>query len=102
MAYTHISTEQRYSLGYMLNLRHPPAVNELAKIFNKHRSTIWRERRRNQINGRYNIGMARFLTKERRLQANSNLRKIETNIRLETYILNQLKNHWSPDQIASR
>ncbi len=100
MAYTHFSTEQRNSLEDFEQLAHPPKVTDMALVFHKHRSSIYRELHKGDKDGEYNSSVAKKKTKEKRLKANSRFNKILSNDKLEIYILQYLKKHWSPDEIS--
>ena len=102
MAYSNITTEQRNSLQYLLNLVVKPLQKDIAKVFGKDRTAIFREVKRNGENGEYNSSLAKQKAKERRVQAHAKCRKIENSKWLRSYIIAKLKLTWSPDQIAGR
>jgi len=102
MTYTHITTEQKDSLQYLLNLANPPSITEIAKMFNKHRSSVHREIKKGIKEGIYNSSLSKKRYVSKRLKANHRLNKILNNESLEKYILKHLKLKWSPDQIANR
>jgi IS30 family transposase len=79
MAYTNITIEQKNSLQYLLSLAKPPLQKDIALLFNKHRTSIFRQVKGNEKDGRYNSGLAKQNAKERRLQAHYKCRKIENN-----------------------
>lgn len=93
MAYTHFSTEQRNSLESFQKLRHPLRVIDIAKALNKVPSSIYRELKNGDKNGKYNSNVAKKKTKEKRLKANSRFNKILSNDKLEKYIKKYLKKH---------
>lgn len=77
----------------------------IAKQLGKHRSSIWRERKRNETTSAvsvtgYRADEARSKTKARRIKANQRFRKIENNEGLQKYILGKLKLAWTPEEIA--
>lgn len=102
MAYQHLTTEQKDNLWYLLHLAHPPKIAEIARMLNKHRSTIYREIKSNTFDGKYSSSISKKKYIDKRLKANSRLNKILSNHQLEKYILTHLKLRWSPDQIANR
>ena len=103
MAYQHLTTEQRNSIEYSKRLKNPPTNTELARIFNKHRTTIQRELKRNKANNnKYSSKLANQNTRDRRIKAHQKCRKIENNLWLENYIKAKLKETWSPEQIVGR
>jgi IS30 family transposase len=91
MAYQHLSIVEKDNLWYLLHLAHPPKVSEIARMFNKHRSTIYREIKSNQSNGKYSSSISKKNYIDKRLKANSRLNKILNNHQLEKYILIHLK-----------
>jgi len=99
MSYKHISSFQRNELSVLL--RTETKQKKIAKILKKHRTSVWRERRRNG-NDKYSARMAKKKTEQRRIKANQRFRKIDNNERLRKYIIKQLKDYWSPEQIAGR
>ncbi|NSX89172.1 IS30 family transposase [Agrobacterium tumefaciens] len=81
------------------------AVNEMARRLGRHRSTIYREIRRNTFHDRelpeytgYFGTIADDLTRERRRR----LRKLRRHPDLRAEVIRQLEARWSPEQIAGR
>lgn len=81
------------------------AVNEMARRLGCHRSTIYREIRRNTFHDRelpeytgYFGTIADDLTRERRRR----LRKLRRHPDLRAEVIRQLEARWSPEQIAGR
>lgn len=81
------------------------AVNEIARRLGRHRSTIYREIRRNTFHDRelpeytgYFGTIADELTRERRRR----LRKLRRHPDLRAEVISQLEARWSPEQIAGR
>ena len=102
MFYQHISSFQKNELSGMLRVG--AKQKDIARVLNKHRSTIWRELQRNKTDTKfgYNAGLAKKSTKQKRIIANSRFRKIENNKWLREYISRKLKLYWSPEQISGR
>ncbi len=73
---------------------------EIAELMGRHRSTIYRELRRNKGQRGYRHKQAQRLADERRL-ACRRPRKME-DTQLHQYVEEGLKKYWSPDQIAGR
>jgi IS30 family transposase len=80
-------------------------INEMARRLGRHRSTIYREIRRNTFHDRelpqytgYFGTIADQLTRERRRR----LRKLRRHPDLRADVIRQLKARWSPEQIAGR
>ena len=70
MSYKHITSFQRNELSGMLQVR--AKKKDVARVLNKHRSTIWRELKRNKANNKsgYDARMAKQKTTENRIRAN--------------------------------
>ena len=100
MPYKHFTPEQRNELSALLRAR--VKKKDIANLLRKHRTTIWRERKRAETNGRYYTRKAKRLAKEKRIKANSRFRKLESNKWLRHYVIRHLKKYWSPEQIAGR
>ncbi|MGZ2408893.1 IS30 family transposase [Rhizobium ruizarguesonis] len=101
--YTQITLADRRRLHHMVAAKVP--VNEMARQLGRHRSTIYREIRRNTFRDRelpdydgYYSTVANDTAKDRRRR----LRKLRRHSTLRTEIINQLEARWSPEQIAGR
>lgn len=80
-------------------------VTEMARQLGRHRSTIYREIKRNTFRDRelpdydgYYSAVAHDTSRERRRR----LRKLRRYPALRTEIINRLEARWSPEQIAGR
>ena len=103
MSYKHFTSEQRNELSALL--RASLKKKDIAKVLRKHRTSIWRELKRNlsdKEKRRYNARQAKQLTKARRVKANLRFKKLENNKWLRYYVLKKIKKYWSPEQIAGR
>jgi len=102
MSYKHISPSNRNELSALL--RAGLKQNQIAKLINKHRTTIWREKKRNSTKNKigYNVKIAKENTTQRRLKANKHFKKIKGNTWLRAYIIRKIKKYWSPEQISGR
>ena len=100
MPYKHFTLEQRNELSALLRAK--VKKKEIANILRKDRSTIWRERKKAETNGKYYVRKAKRLTKEKRIKANARFRKIENDKYLRRCVVKKLKKYWSPEQIAGR
>lgn len=103
MSYRHFTPENRNQLSALLMAK--VEKKTIASILKKDRTSIWRERIRNQDNSRinnYDARSAKRQAKNRRINANQRFRKISNNPRLEKTIIKYLKLYWSPEQIAGR
>jgi len=81
---------------------------DIAKVLNIDPSTVCREKQRNKVKNkqtnkeRYSSVSAQRKSKQRRLNAKYQWKKININKRLRKYIIKGLKKHWSPDEISGR
>ena len=101
--YTQITLAERRRLYQLLTAK--ASVNEMARLLGRHRSTIYREIKRNTFHDRelpdydgYYGTLANDLARERRCR----LRKLRRHPDLREEIISQLKARWSPEQIAGR
>lgn len=100
MPYIHITPEQRTELGALLRAK--VRQKDIARQLSKDRTSIWRERKRNQAdtNTGYHAEEAKRKTKARRIAANQRFRKIEYSQELQAYIFRKLQLKWTPEEIA--
>lgn len=101
--YTQITLADRRRLHQLVAAKVP--VNEMARQLGRHRSTIYREIKRNTFHDRelpeydgYYSTVAHDIARDRRCR----LRKLRRHPALRTQIINQLEARWSPEQIAGR
>jgi IS30 family transposase len=73
---------------------------EIARLMNRHRSTIYRELERNSDAWGYRAERANWLAKRRRRSCHRPLKLLDLDLRL--YVNDRLRQAWSPDQIAGR
>lgn len=97
MSHRQISSKERTELGVLL--RAGLKQTEIAQILRKHRSTVFRELKRNST-GEYNVLEAKRKLKERRRTANQRFRKITRSEWLMKFIEEKLKKTFSPQQIS--
>ncbi len=98
MTYHQITSEERYRLSA---LRAQGLSNPLiAKALRRHRSTIWREVRRNKTrcDGRYRAAKAIQYSHARSVRARSHLRFSQRQLNVVWKCLRRL---WSPEQISN-
>lgn len=101
MPYKHFTPDKRNELAALLYAK--VKKRKIAKLLQKSRTTIWRERKRGEApNGRYYALKAKRLAKKKRIKANARFRKIENDKALRKYIIRKLKKYWSPEQISGR
>ena len=101
--YTQITLADRRRLHHLVAAKVP--INEMARQLGRHRSTIYREIKRNTFRDRelpdydgYYSTVADDISKERRRR----LRKLRRYPQLRELIIERLKAYWSPEQIAGR
>ncbi|UPA27323.1 IS30 family transposase [Shinella oryzae] len=101
--YTQITLADRRRLHQLVAARMP--INEMARQLGRHRSTIYREIKRNTFHDRdlpeydgYYSTVADDIAKERRRR----LRKLRRYPNLRKEIIDRLEARWSPEQIAGR
>lgn len=94
MRYVQLTAEERYEIAALRMLRR--SIVEIAKRVGRHRSTIYRELKRNWENGQYGAARADQLTRVRRRKSRRNSQYGE-----EAYgeVGRLLKEKWSPEQI---
>jgi len=100
MNYTQLTLEERYILGnYKSN---GDSIAEIARKLDRHRSTIWREIKRNschRTDGAYRPTKAQARTQSRR----SRSRRLWQHTKKEwKLVVAKLRENWSPEQISIR
>jgi len=95
--YTHLSLKERRRIYVFKDMKLTPL--EIAKRLGRHRSTIYRELKRNSEGNYYLPDTAHRLTQSRCKKPSF---RITTNTALYDYILRRLKDSWSPEQISGR
>ena len=101
--YSQLSLSDRRRLYHLVERKIP--INEMARQLGRHRSTIYREIKRNTFRDRefadydgYYSTVADDIAKERRRR----LRKLRRHPHLRSMVIDRLEAHWSPEQIAGR
>ncbi len=103
MAHTELDLRERRAIGDMLHAKVP--VNEIAAAIGRHRSTVYREIRRNRfeddelpdLNGYYGLTAQR--TADVRRARRRKLIRLED---LRAHVVSRLEKGWTPEQIAGR
>jgi len=103
MAHTELSLRERRAIEDMLNVKIP--VSKIAAEIGRHRSTVFREIKRNRfvdqelpkLNGYYGMTAQKSAVDRR-----GRRRKLVRFIDLRQHVITQLKGGWSPEQIAGR
>ena len=103
MAHTELDLRERRTIEDMLNANVP--VNEIAVAIGRHRSTVYREIKRNHfeddelpyLNGYYGVTAQKYASDRR-----ARRRKLIRLVDLRAHVVAQLKIGWTPEQIAGR
>ncbi len=103
MAHTELDLRERRAIEDMLNAKVP--VSKIAAEIGRHRSTVFREIKRNRfedlelpkLNGYYGMTAQRSAVDRR-----ARRRKLVRFVDLRQHVIAQLKIGWSPEQIAGR
>lgn len=99
--YHHINIDERETIA--IYLAKYKTNSEIAKKLNRHRTTIWRERKRNssqKYHTFYRAHRAELKAKERWKATHQKIRLNSDALR--KYIIKNLNNDWSPEQIVGR
>ena len=97
--YSHLSEKDRWEF-YKLR-QSGIGMTSIARQMNRHRSTLYRELKRNQQRGsRYLPGVAQKEAENKQHKPRQS--KIDRHKTLQSYIKEKLKAGWSPEQIAGR
>lgn len=103
MAHTELCLRERRTIEDMLNAK--MSVDKIAAEIGRHRSTVFREIKRNKyvddelpnLNGYYGMNAQRAAVERR-----ARRRKLVRFVDLRAYVVKQLEQRWSPEQIAGR
>lgn len=95
---SHLTLRDRQYLQRLVKAEKSKA--EIAKLMNRHRSTIYRELDRNGDTLGYQSDRADWLAKRRRRRCHRPQKLRDIDLRL--YVNDRLRQAWSPDQIAGR
>ncbi len=93
----HIKQSNRVCIEFLLKKSY--SYRQIGEELGFHRTTIQREIERNSIDGIYRTRIAEYKTKERRKNSKVKKRILENNILLRKFVIKQLKNDQSPEQI---
>jgi IS30 family transposase len=94
----HLTLRDREYLQRLVKAK--KSKSEIAKLMNRHRSTIYRELERNGDRLGYQADRADWLAKRRRRRCHRPQKLRDLDMRL--YVNDRLRKAWSPDQIAGR
>lgn len=98
--YKHIQKTERMEIGILL--RKGYSLTDIATELGRHRSSLYRELKRNTVAGSYVSGKAQHKAYVRRKYSKYQAMRIIGDVKLRDYIDTHLRLHWSPEQIAGR
>jgi IS30 family transposase len=99
--YRHISRVERLEISLLHHKSY--AVADIALELGRHRSSIYRELRRNAVAGEYNFKKAQQKAYVKRKYAKYQAMRIIQDVKLRQFIETKLlDDQWSPEQIAGR
>lgn len=96
--YSHLSLDERQNLYDLIH--QGISITKISQQLKRGRSTIYRELDRHQLDGKYNPMIAEQRAMAMRSQPR--LCKIEKHATLRGYVMQRLKQGWSPEQISGR
>jgi IS30 family transposase len=97
MAYKQLTREERYQIHALKKAG--KSIGEIARLLERHPSTIWREIGRNTGGNGYRPKQAQELAEVRRRNAPKAVKFTE---KVRQYVDEKLRLQWSPEQIAGR
>ena len=95
-----LSMSERLEIGILLGRGY--RIREIARVFGRSPSSISEEIKRNMVKGRYDSLKADHKAYVRAKYRRFQWRKINENNALRSYIIDGLRNHWNPDEIAGK
>lgn len=96
--YTHLSMSERRQFYLLLEMG--LSIGAIAKKLSRHRSSLYRELKRNTDQGEYLPGLAQEEA-QKRIRFNRTS-KLQRDPALYDYVISHLKEGWSPEQISGR
>lgn len=103
MAHTELDLRERRTIEDMLNAKEP--VSRIAAEIGRHRSTVYREIKRNHFEDSelpYLSGYYGMIAQKSALERRARRRKLVRLDDLRNAVIAQLKDGWSPEQISGR
>ena len=93
-----LSRSERLEIGILLSRQY--GIREIARVLGRSPSSISEEIKRNSVNGIYDPLKADHKAYVQSLYRRLQWRKINHDDALQAYIIEGLKQHWNPDEIA--
>lgn len=102
MSYSHFTRENKSQLSILLSAGVKQV--KIAGLLEKTPSAVCQEIKRNPADNKigYSAKLAKENSENRRIEANKRFKKIENNDWLRRYIVRNVKEYWSPEQISGR
>lgn len=98
--YTHIKKAERLEIAILLNKGY--GIRDIAKALRKSKSSISDEINKNSVKGIYDSNKANHKVYVRRKYSKYQGMKVEENLELRNYVIEKIKQDWSPEIIAGR
>ncbi len=98
--YTHLSMKDRQRIFTYQQMG--LSINEISRRLNRHRSTLYRELKRNKEYGVYFYLPSLACDKASERAHHGRRSKLEKDGYLRDYVVRSLKKGWSPEQISGR
>lgn len=91
-----LTQEERYLISFLL--KENKSESEIGKLINRDRTVIYREIKRNSINGEYDGHKAEILTIERQMYSH---RSIKFTSEVRDLVSDYIRLEWSPEQVSN-
>lgn len=95
--YTQLTPRERRKIGCFLDMNY--SIDAISERLGRHRSTIYREIKRNSTKGFYFPGKANEKARKRKYRKPY---KFKIDNKVYRYVIEKLKKGWSPEQICGR
>jgi transposase, IS30 family len=100
MKFHHFTQSERFEIRILLNKKY--SYRDIGKALGCSHASISREIRRNSSGGIYDPWQARVKSSQRRRYSKYQGMKIHTCSQLEEYVVEKLKEFWTPEEISGR
>ena len=99
--YNHITREERVTIAYLKNKK-GYSINAVAEAMNRSKSSISEELNNNSVSGVYDPIKAHHKATQRRKESKYQGMKVVQDMELREYVEKNIKDDWSPDEVAGR